>query len=139
MIINSLIAYSVYLLGAALFILDVIAKYKRIAEANPNPSIAFNAKIFWRKESVNIIKILLWGIATPILIIPLTGMSVAFHNSAGALMFTTSVKVILMPIYFIIGYSGGRATMAIAGQYKKELYDKVGIKDDTSKDDDKEL
>lgn len=127
MIINSLIAYCVYLLGAALFMLDVVGKYKKIAEANPNPRICFNAKIFWSKESINIIKILLWGVATPILIIPLTGMSVAFHNSAGAVMFTTSVKVILMPIYFIVGYSGGRITMSVAGQYKKELYEKVGI------------
>lgn len=127
MIINSLIAYAVYILGAALFLLDVIGKYKKMADANPNPSIVFNAHIFWQKEWVNIIKILLWGVAVPILIIPLTGMSVTFVNSTGAAMFTASIKLILLPIYFICGYSGGRAQIAIAGQYKKTFYEKLGI------------
>lgn len=129
MILNYILAYCCYLLGAALFVLDIIGRYKNIANANPNPSIIFNSKIFWQKEGVNIIKILLWGIATPILIIPLNGINVEFHNTAGAVMFTTSVKVLLFPLDFIFGYSGGRATIAVAGVYKKELYEKVGITD----------
>lgn len=129
MILNYALAYAAYLLGAALFILDIIGKYKRIAEANPEPSIVFNGKIFWSKEWVNVIRILLLGIATMILLIPLGGISVTFVNSSGAEMFTTSIKVLLFPLYFVFGYSGGRATLAIAGQYKKTLYDKVGITD----------
>lgn len=131
MILNYLLAYACYLLGAALFFLDVIAKYKRVAEANPNPDIEFNAHIFWQKEWVNIIKILLLGIATMILLIPLGGISVTFNNINGGEMFTTSVKVLFFPMYFVIGYTGGRGTLAIAGVYKKELYNKVGITDDS--------
>lgn len=131
MIVNSLIAYAVYILGAALFLLDVVAKYKKLAKANPNPSIVFNAHIFWQEEWVNIIKILLWGVALPFLLIPLTGMSVTFHNTAGADLFTVSVKLILLPLYFICGYSGGRAQIAVAGQYKKAFYEKLGITKDS--------
>lgn len=131
MVLNHLIAYAVYLLGAALFILDLIGKYKKMADANPNEHITFNAQVFWKKESINIIKILLWGVATPILLVPFSGMSVSFHNTAGEVMFTTSVATVLLPLYFIFGYSGGRAQIALAGQYKKGFYEKLGITKDS--------
>lgn len=127
--INYFIAYGVYLLGAALFLLDVVGKYKNIANANPNPNIVFNAKIFFNKEWVNIARILLLGVATMVLLIPLSGVDVDFKNASGGVMFSTSVKVILLPLYLVFGWSGGKATIALAGKYKKDLYDKVGITD----------
>lgn len=127
MIINYLLAYGVYLLGAVLFYLDVIGKYEKIADANPNPDIVFNRRIFWRKERVNIIRVILLGVATMILLIPLGGLSVDFKNAAGGVMFNTSIKVILLPLYLVFGWSGGKATNALAGKYKEELYKKVGI------------
>lgn len=127
MFINGLLAYGCYLLGAALYLLNVIEKYKKISEANPDPDIVFSVKYFWKQEWVNVVKILLIGVATPILLVPLNGISVDFKSVSGAVMFNTSVKVILMPLYLIIGWGGGQATIAIAGAYKKELYNKVGI------------
>lgn len=129
MLINALIAYAVYLLGAGLFILDLVAKYQKIAEANPDPKIQFNARTFWRKERINIFKIFLIGVATQILVLPFSGMSVDFINAHGDKMFNTSIKVILLPLYLVIGWGGGSATIAVAGQYKKVLYEKVGITD----------
>lgn len=134
MIVNHLLAYLVYLLGAALFLLDLVGKYKKMADSNPDTSILFNARVFWKKESINIIKILLWGVATPILLIPLTGISVDFKNATGEVMFNTSIKVVLMPLYFILGYSGGRAQIAVAGQYKKTFYEKLGITKEAEKE-----
>lgn len=127
MIINSLIAYGVYLLGASLYLLNVMEKYKKIAEANPNEHIVFVPKEFWRKESLNIVRILLIGIATPVLLIPLSGMQTAFINAEGVEMFKISVKTILIPLYLIIGWGGGNATIALAGKYKEGLYKSVGI------------
>lgn len=133
MILNYFLAYCCYLLGAALFFLDIISKYKKVADANPDPAIEFNAKSFWSKEWVNIIRILLLGIATMILLIPLGGISVAFHNTEGGVMFTTSIKVLMLPLYLVFGYTGGRGTLALAGVYKKELYNKVGITEEEPK------
>lgn len=131
MILNYFLAYGVYIIGALLFFLDKISEYKKIANANPNPDITFELKTFWSAEWVNVIKVILLGIATMILLIPLGGISVDFHNSAGQSMFTTSVKVILLPLYLVMGWTGGKGTIALAGQYKKELYKKVGIDSDS--------
>lgn len=127
MTLNYLFAYGAYLLGAGLFLLDVIGKYQKIADANPDKTIVFNGKVFWKKEWINIARILLLGVATMILLIPLQGINVDFKNAAGNVMFSTSVKVILMPLYLIFGWSGGKATLALAGRYKQQLYEQVGI------------
>ncbi len=132
MFLNFVLAYAAYLLGASIFILDKIAEYKRIADAHPDTSIIFNGKIFWKKEWVNIVKILLLGFATMILLIPLGGITIDFNNAQGQAMFTTSVKVIALPLYLVMGWSGGKGTIAVAGKYKKELYDRVGITEDKS-------
>ena len=130
MILNYFLAYGVYLLGAVLFFLDVVSNYKKAADANPNPNVQFNGKVFWSKEWINIVRVLLLGVATMIFLIPFGSMSVDFKNSSGDVMFNTSVKVILLPLYLVFGWSGGKATIAIAGRYKKEIYNNVGIKDE---------
>lgn len=125
--LNYLLAYGCYFLGATIFVLDLIAKYQLMAESNPDDNITFDAKQFWHKERFNVIKVLLLGLATMILLVPLEGISLDFVNSSGDLMFTVNAKTALLPIYLIFGWGGGRATIALAGQYKKAFYKKVGI------------
>lgn len=130
MIVNFLLAYGCYLLGAFIFTLDLIAKYKLMAESNPDKNVQFDSKEFWRKENINLIKVVLLGVASMILLVPLNGISMDFVNAAGDLMFTVSAKTAMLPIYLILGWGGGRGTIALAGQYKKGFYQKVGITDD---------
>lgn len=131
MILNYVLAYAAYALGATIYILDLIAKYQLMAKSNPDEDVQFDAVRFWRKERINIIKIGLLGIATMILLVPLNGVSIDFVNGAGDLMFTASAKTAMLPMYLIFGWSGGRATIALAGQYKKGFYTKVGITEET--------
>ncbi len=98
-----------------------------MADANPNDDICFNGRIFWDKEWVNLIRILLLGIATMVLIIPLGGVSIGGQNEAGQSRFTTAVKVLALPLYVVFGYSGGKLTESLVGRYKKELSNKIGI------------
>lgn len=126
-ILDFALSYACYFLGAVIFTIDLIAKYKLMAESNPDKDVVFDSKAFWKKENINVIKVLLLGVASMILLVPLNGISMDFVNSAGDLMFTVSAKTAMLPIYLILGWSGGRGTIALAGQYKKSFYARVGI------------
>lgn len=125
--LNYFIAYGVYLLGALLYFLNVIEKYRRIAEANPNPHINFYFKEFWNKEVINVIRILLLGVATIFLLLPLEGVDLDIKNSSGAVMFTVAAKAAMLPLFLVLGYTGGQGTIALMGKYKETLYEKTGI------------
>lgn len=127
--INFFLGYLAYLLGLSLFVLDIIAKYKQLADAHPNPSVVFNGKIFWNKEWVNIIRMLLLGVVSLILMIPLGSITIDFSNVQGQSMFSTSAKVLSIPLYIVFGWTGGKATLGLLGKYKKELQNKTGFED----------
>lgn len=124
-----LIAYGCYFLGATIFTLDLLAKYQLMADAHPDDDITFNSKEFWKKERFNLIKVILLGFATLILLIPLEGISLDFINNSDEIMFSVSAKTLMFPVYLILGWSGGRGTIALAGQYKKGFYKKMGIEE----------
>src|SRR5690606_14594578 len=97
---------------------------------HPDPNLVFNGRVFLKKEWVNIVRVFLLGIATMILLIPLGGIKMDIINAAGDKMFTTSVKVLMFPLYLIFGWSGGSYTMKLKGVYKKQFDSQVGIKDE---------
>lgn len=127
-LLNSIILFAAYLLGALIFILDLIKKYEDIANANPDPKIQY--KGFWKKERWNILQIILWGVVAVILL-PwfLGGHSVALHNKDGEDVWHMPVKSALIPMLIFAGWTGGRVIMNMLGKSGKELYKKVGIDD----------
>lgn len=134
MILNYLIAYAGYCLGATIFILDVIKKYQLIADSNPNPNIVYNKSVFWRKEKINVIQMFLYGIISVIILPQLFGgTSFQATNSAGSVIWTVPMKAAMLPLQIIVGYSGGRMIIAFMGKSKQELYKKVGITEDDEK------
>jgi len=126
--INSLILFASYLLGAGIFIIDLIKKYEDIAAANPDPNIKYQG--FWKKERWNIIQIILWGIVA-VIILPwiVGGNSIALHNADGEDVWHMPVKIALTPMMIYAGWGGGRLIMKLLGKSGKELYKKVGIDD----------
>lgn len=127
-LLNSLLLFAAYLLGALIFILDEIKKYENIANANPDPKIVY--KGFWHKEKWNVLQIILWGIVAVILFPQiLGGSSIALHNKEGEDIWNMPVKSALIPILIVAGWTGGRMVMAVLGKSKKELYKKVGLDD----------
>lgn len=127
-ILGYLSMYAAYLLGASLFVLDVIEKYQMLADASPDPNITYKKKSFWQKERISIIRIFLLGIAS-IIIVPLFfgNGNMQFTNGEGAVTVSIPAKLALIPLQIVIGYSGGRAILAVFGKTKKELYAKLGI------------
>lgn len=132
-IFGYLIAYAGYSLGAAIFILDAIEKYYAIAQTSPDPNIIYKRDSFWKKERFNVIRIVLLGIVSVILVPILLGNgTLGFFNKDGVLMMEIPIKAASLPIQIITGWTGGRMVLAIMGKSKKELYKKVGL-DDTGK------
>lgn len=131
MTINYLLSYGAYLLGALIFILDQIKKYEDIANANPDPSITYKRLSFWRKERINIIQIVLYGIVS-VIILPrmFGGTTIDFKTESGSVMYSLALKAALIPLQVIVGWSGGRVVLALMGKTKGELYKKVGITED---------
>ena len=122
--------YGAYLLGALILILDLVKKYEDVANANPDPNIVYKKKSFWAKERWNILQIALLGVVS-VLILPafFGGSTFALHRSTGEVAWSIPMKAALIPLQIVIGWTGGRAILAIMGKTKGELYEKVGIKE----------
>lgn len=130
--INSLLMFAAYLLGALIFILDEIKKYENIANANPDPKIVYKPVSFWRKERYNLMQMVLYGVVAVIIFPKLFGgSSFSLTKENGATLWTVPMKSALIPLMIIVGWTGGRAVLAFMGKSKKELYKKVGIEDNT--------
>lgn len=123
--------YGAYILGAMVLILDLAKKYEDIANANPDPSITMSKKSFWQKEKWNLMQIALLGIISVIMLPTLFGGSTfALQKSDGTIAWSIPMKAALIPLQIVVGYTGGRAILALIGKTKGELYKKVGITDD---------
>lgn len=122
--------YGAYLLGAAIFIIDLVKKYETIADANPDPNITFKKRSFWQNERWNVIQIALLGIISVIMFPALFGGSTfALHKTNGDISWSIPMKAALIPLQIVVGWTGGRAILAFMGKTKQELYKKVGIDD----------
>jgi hypothetical protein len=130
MILNYLLSFGAYSLGALIYILDQIKKYQDVAETSPDPKITYQKKNFWQKEKVNVIQIGLYGIVS-VIFLPyiLGGSAIQLASSSGSVIWSLPMQTALIPAQIIIGWSGGRAVIAFMGNSKKELYKKVGITD----------
>lgn len=123
--------YLGYTLGALIFIIDEMKKYENIANANPDPKIIYKQQSFWRKERLNIIQMVLLGVASVIILPLLFGTGdLAYRKDDGTVLWSVPMKLALLPLQIISGWTGGRAIIAIFGKSKKELYNKVGITED---------
>lgn len=126
--INSLILFAAYLLGASIFVIEEIKKYKNVANANPDPAIVFKSGNFFEKEKLNLVQMALYGIVAVIILPKLFGGSnFVLENGGGAKVWSIPMKQALVPIMIIIGWTGGAAVISLLGKSKKELYKKVGI------------
>ena len=128
MILSYIFSYAAYLLGAFIYILDQIKKYQDLAEATPDPTITYKKKNFWQKEKYNIMQIALYG-GVSIIFLPilLGGSTVQLVGSGGGMIWSLPMETALIPAQIIIGWTGGRAVIALMGNSKKELYTKLGI------------
>lgn len=126
--ISYLLAYAAYMLGAAIYILDVIEKYRKIADASPNSAAIYSQRTFWYKEKYNVIRVALLGIIS-VLCIPwiISGTTIQAVNSKGVEIWEMSLKTAVIPMQIVLGYGGGRGIIAWLGKSKKELYEKAGL------------
>lgn len=125
-----LIDYGAFLLGAILSILGTIQDYKKMAEANPDPKIIYDAKHLLDKEWVNLARLLIGGIAL-VLFMPMLigGITVDIKNTSGNVVTTLAMATVLTPFYFLIGYAGLTGLLAVFGKYKSTLLNQVGVDD----------
>jgi hypothetical protein len=124
--------YGSFLLGAALYILAKMQKYKEMAEANPNPNVKSSWKAMFNKEVINFIRLLLGGVALVIFLPMLIGgATVDFKSVEGQVITTLTLQSLLIPMYFFVGYAGNSALFAFFGKYEKTLLNRVGVDDTT--------
>lgn len=125
-----LIDYGAFVLGVVLYVLGKVQEFKEMAEANPDPKIIYNTKRMFDKEWVNFARLLIGGVALVIFMPMLIGgATVDIKNEEGNVITTLSLKTILIPLYFFIGYSGNAALFSLFGKYKKTLLNRVGVDD----------
>jgi hypothetical protein len=126
--IQYILGYGCFLLGAVLYILGKIQEYQQMADANPNPRVIFSTKDMFRKEIINLLRLLIGGIALVIFMPKLAGgTTVDFKNVSGQVVTTVAFQTLLLPFYFIVGYSGNSALFTLFGKYKKTLFNQVGV------------
>lgn len=123
-----LIDYGAFLLGAILCILGTIEDYKKMADANPDPKIVYDASHFLHKEWINLTRLLIGGVAL-ILFMPMLvgGTTVDIKNVSGSVVTTLKMVTVLTPMYFLVGYSGVNGLLAIFGKYKNTFMKQVGV------------
>lgn len=131
--IHYLIDYGCFALGVVLYMLGKIEEYKAMAKANPDPKIKYDRNHFINDEWINFTRLAIGGIAliafTPMLT---GGASVDIKSTEGMTIANIEMKTLLMPFYFLTGYSGSSGLFAFFGKYKKTLFNRVGV-DDSSK------
>lgn len=105
-----------------------------MAEANTNPSVVYSLKNFLNKEWINILQLYIGGAALVVFLPMLIGgATVDIKTTSGAVLSTFALKAILIPVYFILGYSGNSAVFNVFGKYKKTLLDPIGGNDSNDK------
>lgn len=128
--IHYLLDYGCFALGVVLYMLGKIEEYKILAKSNPDPKIIYDRKHFIDAEGINFTRLAIGGIAliafTPMLT---GGASVDIKSSEGAIITNLEMKTLLMPFYFLVGYSGSSGLFAFFGKYKKTLLNRVGVDD----------
>ena len=128
MITNYLFGYAAFLGGMLLYNLSKIADYKKTAKSNPNPALVFSLSQYWDDEWINVVKMLVSGIALVIFLpMMIKGQSVSFLNSQGISVATVQLETVLLPAYFFIAYSGNSAISALFGKYKKTFLNQLGV------------
>jgi hypothetical protein len=134
-ILEYLTSYGAYVLGAFVYILDIIKKYRMLADASPNPAAVYSSKIFWKKENINVIQIFLYGVISTIILPRLFGGSIiSIQNDSGAEIYSVPMRAALIPIQIILGWTGGRLVLAAMGRSKGELYRKIGVEENKNND-----
>jgi hypothetical protein len=126
--LHYLLDYASFLLGALLYVLVKAKKLKEMAEANPDPKIAFGWAKFLDKEYINLVILLFGGIAlvvfTPMMI---GGATVDFKSTEGAVIATVALSTLLAPFCFLMGLAGPSALLNYFGSYEKTLFNRVGV------------
>ena len=132
--INLLVGFGAFVFGSILYLLSKIKEYKLMAEANTNPSVVYSLKNFLNKEWINILQLYIGGAALVVFLPMLIGgATVDIKTSSGSVLSTFALKAILIPMYFILGYSGNSAVFNVFGKYKKTLLDPIGGNDSNDK------
>lgn len=130
MITSYLFGYAAFLGGILLHLTSKIADFRKTAKSNPNPAFKFSMKDFWGDEWLNLVRMLMAGIALVIFLPMLVGEgSVDMKTSSGTVYATFAIKKALIPAYFFIAYSGNSAIFAIFGKYKKTFLNQLGVDD----------
>ena len=132
MVLNYLLGYGAFLLGSVLYLLSKVKDYKAMADANP--SVTFNLKTWLTKEWVNMTQLLVGGVAL-VLFLPdiIGGTTVDIKNESGNVLTTMALKATLIPMYFVLGYSGNSALFSLFGKYKKTLLNQIGVDEEEEK------
>lgn len=127
MIHNFLIGYAAYLLGFVLYILGKVDEYKRTAKSIPNPTVKFSMRKFWDEEWINMVRLLVGGVALVIFAPKLfaSAHAVDVINSNGEKVTSLLMASILPFIYFLLALSGSSAVFNFFGKYKKTLIDPI--------------
>ena len=101
---------------------------KELADANPDPKVAFNWRKMWDKEYINVFMLLLGGVAL-IIFAPhlIGGATVDIKSTEGAVITTLALQSILDPFYFLVGLAGPSALFNFFGKYEKTLFNRVGV------------
>lgn len=132
--INFLVGFGAFVFGSILYLLSKIKEYKLMAEANTNPSVVYSLKNFLNKEWINILQLYIGGAALVVFLPMLIGgATVDIKTSSGSVLSTFALKAVLIPMYFILGYSGNSAVFNVFGKYKKTLLDPIGGNDSNDK------
>lgn len=120
--LNYFLGYGAFLLGSLLYLLGKVQDYRDTAKANPDPKVKYSTKDFFNNEWVNIARLLVAGIGL-VIILPMIipGANVQVVNSEGAKIGSMPMKATLIPMYFLLAYSGNSAIFAFFGKYKKTL------------------
>jgi len=128
--IHYLIDYGCFALGVVLYMLAKIDEYKKMAEANPDPKIKYDRDHFISAEWINFTRLAIGGIALILFTPMLTGgASVDIKSTEGVVIANVEMKTLLMPFYFLTGYSGSSGLFAFFGKYKKTFFNRVGVDD----------
>lgn len=128
-----LLGYFWFIMGSALYILGKMKEFKATAKANPRPDVVFSYSSFFNDEVINIAMLMIGGIAFIYMMPMLIGDgTIALNNSKGELVTTFALKTALMPIYFLVGYSGNSALFTLFGKYKKTFFNQLGVSDSDS-------
>lgn len=126
--LHYLLDYGAFLLGVTLYVLMKAKKLKEIAEANPDPKVAFSWAKFRKKESINLAILLIGGIALVIFTPALIGAAtVDIKSTEGVVIATIAIQTLLAPFYFLIALSGPSALLNYFGAYEKTLFNRMGV------------